>query len=354
MIEGLNQVLERYGQPGLTELRGLLRDLLGGREVEGCLMEEQTLQPRALRVFRLRFGINGRTRQVIVKRLKPEIARRSELVAQRWLPRVGMSDNGPALLGSVAEPGGNCVWHVYDDLGPSELHTNALDPDSVSAAIKLVARLHMRFARHPLLGEVRLHGCDLGIQFYAASVRDATYALEACQPSREQASLHDRLLERLSKLRQELPQRSHALDAWGGPETLLHGDLWHINSFVIPTAHGLHVRLIDWDHASVGPASYDLSTFLLRLPPQERSWVLETYRVETSRGGWCLPPMPMLNFLFETAEYARLANRIIWPAIALVQDRAPWAWESLGEVDQWFEGLAPVLPCETEMLDTKS
>ncbi|PYU64838.1 MAG: hypothetical protein DMG49_25650, partial [Acidobacteria bacterium] len=106
MIEGLNQVLERYGQPGLTELRGLLRDLLGGREVEGCLMEEQTLQPRALRVFRLRFGINGRTRQVIVKRLKPEIARRSELVAQRWLPRVGMSDNGPALLGSVAEPGG--------------------------------------------------------------------------------------------------------------------------------------------------------------------------------------------------------------------------------------------------------
>jgi len=80
---------------------------------------------------------------------------------------------------------------------------------------------------------------------------------------------------------------------------------------------------------------------------------LDVYREETSRGGWCLPPMPMLNFLFETAEYARLANRIIWPAIALVQDRAPWAWESLAEVDQWFEGLAPVLPCETEMLDAK-
>src|SRR5437660_108426 len=354
MIEGLNQVLERYGQPGLSELRGLLQNLLGGHEVECPRMNEQTLQPRALLVFRLRFGINGKTRQVIVKRLKPEIGRRSELVAHRWLPAVGMSDNGPALLGSVAEPGGNCVWHVYDDLGPFELLTNPLDPDSVSAAIKLVAQLHMQFARHPLLGEVRLHGCDLGIHFYAANVRDASYALQACQPSSQQTPLRDSLLQRLSTLRQELPQRAEALAAWGGSETLLHGDLWHINIFVIPTAHGLHVRLIDWDHAAVGPASYDLSTFLLRLPPRERPWVLDLYRAEVSRAGWCLPPLPMLNFLFETAEYARLANRIIWPAIALVQDRAPWAWESLAEVDQWFEGLAPVLPCETEMLDTKS
>ncbi len=265
-----------------------------------------------------------------------------------------MSDNGPALLGSIVEPGGNCVWHAYDDLGPCELDVHRFDRESVSAAIKLIARLHLQFARHPLLGEVRLHGCDLGIHFYDANVRDAIYALEACQPSSQQTPVRDSLLQRLSTLRKELPQRAEALDAWGGPETLLHGDLWAINVFVIPTAHGLHVRLIDWDHASVGPASYDLSTFLLRLPSQERSWVLDVYREETSRGGCCLPPMPMLNFLFETAEYARLANRIIWPAIALAQDRAPWAWESLAEVDEWFEGLAPVLPCETEMLDTKS
>ena len=354
MIEGLDKVLEGRDQPGLTELRGLLQRLLGGREIEGCLIEEQTLQPRASRVFRLRFVINGQTRQLIVKRLRPEIGRRSELVEKRWLPAVGMSDNGPALLGSIVEPGGNCVWHAYDDLGPCELDVHRFDRESVSAAIKLIARLHLQFARHPLLGEVRLHGCDLGIHFYDANVRDAIYALEACQPSSQQTPVRDSLLQRLSTLRKELPQRAEALDAWGGPETLLHGDLWAINVFVIPTAHGLHVRLIDWDHASVGPASYDLSTFLLRLPSQERSWVLDVYREETSRGGCCLPPMPMLNFLFETAEYARLANRIIWPAIALVQDRAPWAWESLAEVDQWFEGLAPVLPCETEMLDAKS
>src|SRR5207302_8729554 len=186
------------------------------------------------------------------------------------------------------------------------------------------------------------------------NVRDATYALEACQASPQQTPVLNHLLQRLSKLRKELPQRAQALKAWGGPETLLHGDLWSINVFVIPTAHGLHVRLIDWDHASVGSASYDLTTFLLRLPSQERSWVLDVYREETSRGGCCLPPMPMLNFLFETAEYARLANRIIWPGIALAQDRAPWAWESLAEGDESFEGLAPGPPCETEMLDAKS
>ena len=357
MIEGMDKVLENHGQPGLTELRGLLQELLGGRETEGGLIEEQTLQPRALRVFRLRFVINGQPRQVIVKRLKPEIARRSELVEERWLPAVGMGNHGPALLGSVAEPCGRSVWHVYDDLGPHELDVNRFDRESVGAATKLIARLHIQFARHPLLGEVRLHGCDLGIHFYDANVRDAIYALEACQPSSRQTAVRDSLLQRLSKLRQELPRRTQALDAWGGPETLLHGDLWHINIFVIPAANRLHVRLIDWDHASVGPASYDLSTFLLRLPPQERSWVLDVYREETSRAGGCLPPARALNLLFETAEYARLANRIIWPAIALVQDRAPWAWESLAEVDQWFENfenLAPVLPCETKMVNAKA
>ena len=117
MIEGLDRVLEGRDQPGLTELKGLLQQLLGGCETEGRLIEEQTLQPGASRVFRLRFEIHGQTRQLIVKRLKPEIGRRSEFVEKRWLPAVGMSDNGPALLGSIVEPGGNCVWHAYDDLG---------------------------------------------------------------------------------------------------------------------------------------------------------------------------------------------------------------------------------------------
>src|SRR5260370_6266687 len=60
MIEGLERVLDGSGQPGVTELRSLLEALLGGREAEGRLIEQQTLQPRALRLFRLRFALNGR------------------------------------------------------------------------------------------------------------------------------------------------------------------------------------------------------------------------------------------------------------------------------------------------------
>ena len=349
MIRGLDRLLEGHGQPGLTELCGLLEQLLDGRNVDGCLVEQTMLQPRSSRVFRLRFDVEGRTRRMIVKRLSPAIARRSELVDKRWLPAVGMSDHGPALLGSVAERGGSCVWHVYDDLGSCELDGSSVDRERVSAAIELIARLHTRFARHPLLGEVRLHGGDLGIHFCEANVRDARYALEGCRPAPEHAELHNRLLQRVDNLRRELPHRAQAIDRFGGPETLLHGDLWAINVFVIPTSSGLHARLIDWDHAAVGPASYDLSTFLLRLPPADRLWVLEVYREETSDAGWRLPPIPELNSLFETAEYARMANRLIWPAIAVAQDHAPWGWEALAEVDQWFENLETVLPCEKRM-----
>ena len=141
MIDGLDNVLEGYGQPGLTQLRGLLEELLGS-EAEGRVLDQQVLQPRSLRVFRLRFLINGQARQVIVKRLRPEIAQCSELVERRWLPAVGMREHGPALLGSVAEPSGSCVWHVYDDLGDRELDTNRLNREHLHAAIELIARLH--------------------------------------------------------------------------------------------------------------------------------------------------------------------------------------------------------------------
>src|SRR6266576_5458522 len=116
MIEGVNRILAGSGQPGLTELHGLLEELLGGGASSGRLLEQQTLQPREMRVFRLRFGVNGQERSLIIKRLRPETARRNELVAKRWLPAVRLYDSGPPVRGSVAASSGACVWHVYDDL----------------------------------------------------------------------------------------------------------------------------------------------------------------------------------------------------------------------------------------------
>jgi len=147
----------------------------------------------------------------------------------------------------------------------------------------------------------------------------------------------------------------------GGPETLVHGDLWPKNILVLQTEHGLQARLIDWDRAGVGPVSYDLSTFLLRFPRHDRQWILALYRQSAERLGWRLPPAPVLNFLFETAECSRLVNRLIWPAIAVLEgefsavpwqagisrpaaETAAWAFDELAAFDQWFQMLEPVLP----------
>src|SRR5262245_58369600 len=165
MIDGLNSVLEGSGQPGLVELRQLLQELVGG-DGGGAFLGQDLLESRAQRVFRLHFSINGETRSVVIKRLKPEVARRNELVAHRWLPAIGMTQAGPALLGSVAARSGVCVWHVYEDLGPWELNSQTPERERVQAAIELIAHLHTQFAGHILKGEVRLLGGDLGVPFH--------------------------------------------------------------------------------------------------------------------------------------------------------------------------------------------
>ena len=135
-----------------------------------------------------------------------------------------------------------------------------------------------------------------------------------------------------------------AMAELGGQETLLHGDLWAINVFVCQTPAGMKARLIDWDHAGIGPTIYDLSTFLLRFPERHRQWVLGLYREQIALQGWRLPGIRELNFLSETAELARYANCVIWPAIALAHDHVPWAYDQLADVLQWFENLSPVIP----------
>ena len=56
-------------------------------------------------------------------------------------------------------------------------------------------------------------------------------------------------------------------------------------------------------------------------------------------GGWRLASTSELEVLFDTAEQARYANRVIWPALALVQDHAAWGFPELAEVERWFEAL---------------
>jgi hypothetical protein len=330
----------------LPALEGLVREVVGAPgNVE---VREQRVNSR---VYRLSCTMNGSTRSFVGKRLDPDIARRNELVARRWLPAAGLGDSAPQLLAVAAERDASSVWHVYEDLGDRGLDAARPDLGRVAPAVAAIARIHTRFARHALLPEVRLWGGDLGISFYAASVRDATASLES-MGARERhlgvarSSLCRRLLARLADLLDEQRTRAEALTRSGGPETLLHGDLWPMNVMVGSAGGKAWARLIDWDHAAVGPVSYDLSTFLSRFPVPDRMPILRLYEEEVARADWRLPSAAELNLTFETAELGRIANRVIWPALAAWEENAEWAFDALEEIERWFEQLTPILPLD--------
>jgi hypothetical protein len=81
------------------------------------------------------------------------------------------------------------------------------------------------------------------------NIRYAISCLESLQPpaiepSTAQSALRDRLLARLRLLQREQAVRARVLAEFGGPETLLHGDLWTGNVFALPAIHGVQARLI--------------------------------------------------------------------------------------------------------------
>jgi aminoglycoside phosphotransferase len=303
-------------------------------------------------VYRLDCSMNGtgRWRSFIAKRLEPATARRNELVIRRWLPAVGLGDSAPQLLAVAAEPDASWVWHVYEDLADSGLDPSAGDAAHVALAVAAIAKIHTRFGGHPLLPECRLWGGDLGISFYVASVQDASTSLGSLRARRgplsaDHSSLCRRLLARLTDLRAQGAARAETLSRAGGPETLLHGDLWPMNVMVVSDNDSC-ARLIDWDHAGRGPVAYDLSTFLSRFPVARRMTVLRIYADEVARAGWDLRSPAELNEAFETAELGRIANRVIWPALAAWEGDTGWSFDALAEVERWFEELRPVLAVE--------
>ena len=338
-------------EPGWSELC----DVLGHVLPDGAHDLPIELERLKSRVYRLRVPANGNGRSLsfVAKRYDPWLARRNELVLQKWLPALGLDDRAPHLVAAAAERHGTTVWHVYEDLGETALDPAQPDPQQVGAVVDLIAELHMRGAGHAVVPECR-HFCgSLGASFIVANIRDAIGVLEALAPPQvqatvEQGELRGRLLAHLYRLRDDLPDRVALLESLGGPDTVLHGDLWTTNTLLCHAGNGggpgVTSRLIDWDHAAVGPISYDLSTFLFRFAKPDRPWILDLYRRAVARAGWQLPATQDLNALFETAEYARYANRIIWPAVALLKDGATWGFDQLAEVERWFNTLEPALP----------
>ena len=344
MIAGLDDLLALTGQPGLPELRASMAELLGEPEAQGRVVVEQRLN-RSGSVNRVRFEVQGALVSVVAKCSRPAPAQRNKFVVRRCLPAVGLESGAPAILATAPERGGRCVWQIYEDLGDRTLETDR-DPEAVRAAVQLLGEVHARFVRHPLLAEVRHRGGEFGRRFYSSSVQDAIACLEALAhrhldwPS-DGIAPTERLLERLRALQAEDRQRTEVIADLGGPETFLHGDMWLKN--VAVAARGARVRLIDWDHAGVGPAGYDLSTFVNGFSPEERDGVLELYGEAVAAAGWQLPSREEMDYLFSTFELGRLANCVIWPALDAIEG-VEGALEELEMACDWFGSLDAALP----------
>jgi thiamine kinase-like enzyme len=216
--------------------------------------------------------------------------------------------------------------------------------------VELIVDLHTRFADHALLPQCRKHGGELGMGFFDVHVARSIEALKSIGSDgpplpREQVELRDRLLGRLERLYAERDKQASLLEKWGGPDTLLHGDLWLSNTLVARRADGFQATLIDWDHVGMGPVAYDLSTFLYRLAPEHRPWILTQYREAAARRGWQLPDDSSLNQLFETAECARYACCLGDAALAASQGER-WGFVMLAEIDTWFARLQPALAAD--------
>jgi Ser/Thr protein kinase RdoA (MazF antagonist) len=310
----------------VPELQTCLHQAFAGRPVR--LGGQEQLKAN---VHRLHVEVDGAERSLVVKRSDPVVARRNWQVARRWLPAVGLEGVGPPLLAVAAEATGERTWHVYEDLGGRPLSGERPAKPEVEAAIDAIARVHTSFAGHPLLRECRLWGGDRSIHFYSGNLRDADIALRSLDVDRQ---ARDTLLKRIGELSDG--------DAYAasGPETLLHGDLWPTNMVVT----NQRVRLIDWDQAAVGPIWFDVSTFLLRFPPEHRAWILDGYRQAVSRlAGWRLPSADDLNPILATPAYARLASLLVW-SIAAAADEPGWLLERLTEMCGWLDGVEPVIP----------
>lgn len=342
MVEGLDALLTDQDHTGIVGLRTSISELISNQYGSGRLILQEQIKPR---VLRLHFDLGAKVLVLVLKCMEGRVARRNELVARRWLPAGGLAEMGPPLLRTVGTPEGTWVWHIYSDLGSWSLAADRGSPQRVTAAVRLIAEIHKRFIDHPYMAEFRLYGGDLGAPFVESNLRDAMIALESITKDHKVKASNwtviGRLLERLSAIMGELPSRLKMLKELAGPETLLHGDLWLENVFVLPDGR---VRLIDWDHAAAGPLAYDISTFILRFPLMQRSELFDLYQQAVYETGWQIPTHEELNTIFETCEYARYACQMIWPAIALWESGASWAVEELEEIERWFQAWKAVLP----------
>src|SRR3989442_7402101 len=147
---GVGDVLEAGVQPGWAELGEALRALWDGADPAVRVIGVQQLKAK---VYRLQLDAGAPWSSVVVKRLEPALAHRTQLVAQRWLPALGLGDRCARLLGVAGDRAARLVWHRFEDLGDRPLPARPT-PERVRADPGLVAPLPTGAGRHPEVAHV--------------------------------------------------------------------------------------------------------------------------------------------------------------------------------------------------------
>lgn len=304
-------------------------------------------------VFRIRFEDRAQIRSIIAKGMDALAARSVEMTANRWLPAVDLNHIGPSLLAIAPQSDDQHVWHLYRDFGPCTLNAVSPAPRQIALVIDCLAKMHGRFADHPILADCRIWAANRCTNGYTTHVMDAIRSVESClamtgRRSSGHGNLLDNLLRNLEDLLRDAPRREQTLIEFGGPQTLLHGDLWPSNILVYGTDHGQKARFIDWERVGVGVVSYDLSTILSRFLVELRPMILEQYRRSAEPFGINVPDVEISNLLFDTAEKARIVYCINCSALAILEGEAEWGYVNLREQLSWLNNLNPFLPVNSK------
>ena len=191
-------------------------------------------------MHRLRVVVDGWERSLIVKWSDPVVARRSRLVARRWLPAVGLERPGAA---AARRRRGARTARGH---GRS---TRTSPVDRCRRTNRSTARSRRRSTRSlACIRPSRSTHCSVSAACGAAIAGFTSTPPTSATPSSRftrstsiaAARTRSRLATRCSSActassRQE-PERAQVLAAVGGPDTLLHGDLWPTNAIVLIAA----------------------------------------------------------------------------------------------------------------------
>ena len=216
-------------------------------------------------IYRLRLTLDrGERLALIFKRLKPqqdEDVRREVLIYRRLLADGHFG--APEVYASHCDEAKGRYWLFFEEVDGSRLEWCGVE--NWPAGFRWAARMHAE--HYGQEGNLRALNClgEHDLPYYRFLARGAREMLTWLDASRR-ISRFERLMARSFD-----PSLEHLARQ---PRTLLHGDLGCHNLMVQP---GPRIRPIDWGHAAIGVAGWDVAKLIAGWDLEQGSRFIEAY-----------------------------------------------------------------------------